>query len=127
MTETFNEQLKAIGFSELGKLVNEFLRQYPEVPNRHNYERLRDLRQGTFEELENRSDFQSFIAFYLGIDTYELGMMRRSLRTFELQRTQPCAMLTYAARGAANTDVVSPDSLDGLLKRRVFLENAKVR
>jgi hypothetical protein len=87
MFEDFNRRLADIKLSPLGILIEEFLTAHADVPKRDIYERLRDLRQGTLQDLELRKDFQSFLIAHLAITQREVATIRRHLRTFENQRT----------------------------------------
>jgi hypothetical protein len=127
MFEDFNRRLADIKLSPLGILIAEFLTAHADVPKRGIYERLRDLRQGTLQDLELRKDFQSFLIAHLAITEREVATIRRHLRTFETQRAVVSGQLPYAARGESSDDHLEADSVGELLKRRTFPDNVSVR
>lgn len=110
-----------ITLSPLGTLIDSILPNMPpDVEIRVVLERIRNLKQGTFEDL-NDAEFRSFLTSYLRIDVNLLDSVTRILRTFHTVHNEVGAELDLAARGGS-TGNISDRELGLLLSRRQYVD-----
>ena len=110
-----------IPLSPLGELIAYILPSLPPGPQRDALERIKNLKQGMFDDL-NDPEFQSFLISYLRIDFSLLRVLTQILRTQHLVGSGCLATvnLEIAARGDATGAPLSSDELDTILSQRRF-------
>lgn len=117
------EQVARIPLSPLGELIARMLPAVPEGRMRSILERIKNLKQGRFDDLE-QPEFQSFLISYLRIDLATLRAMTQMLRTEYsvafCSDTSPT--LELAARGADTASALTNEELEILLSRRRFAD-----
>lgn len=109
-----------IGLSPLGELIERILPSLPSGQLRTVAERLRDLKQGEFEDLLD-NEFQSFLVSYLRIDAAVLQRVIQILRTHHAVYNSEVDVQDVAARGA-DVGSITVAELEDILSRRQYIE-----
>jgi len=118
---SIEEAVEKIGPSPLGELIASVLASIPAGAKYDVLERIKSLKQGTFEDLED-PEFQSFLIAYLRIDLSVLRWITHVLRTARLVSSGALTNdpLEVAARGDATSSPLTGNELAVLLSRRRF-------